>query len=36
MIETIDIIEVVTIQIAECCPECGCGCDGGECPPDCC
>jgi hypothetical protein len=35
VIETIDIIEVVTIQVAECCPECGCGCDG-ECPPDCC
>lgn len=35
MIDETDIIEVVTIPAADCCPECDCGC-GAECPPDCC
>jgi hypothetical protein len=36
MIETADLIEVITIVAAECGPDCDCCCDGGDCPPDCC
>jgi hypothetical protein len=34
MIDSTDIIEVIVIEAATCCPECDC--DGGDCPPDCC
>jgi hypothetical protein len=31
VIESADVIEVIAVEAAVCCPDCDC-----ECPPDCC